>query len=192
MTSPYQCPVTSPLIFDPNMITFPAYWCPPMCEHGLTEILLWRLRNSISSLNLPTRAGPQTPQRRSRDPWEHTKTYEPFNLSGVPGSHSPSFTSTSSTNVSTSKCVNLLHFSPKSISNKFRGEKNHLTKSQMGMPLTCILSCLERLVHPHLMSRFHHVPHILSSGSKEKWEERDKGRRLTSTDIILGEGEVTE
>lgn len=92
------------------MITFPAYLWPPMWEHGLTDTLPWRPWNSSSSLNLLTSDGPQTPHRRSRDPWEHTKTYAPFSNSGFPGSHSPSLTSTSSTNVSTSKWVNLLHF----------------------------------------------------------------------------------
>ena len=64
----YQCPVTAPLKLDPNIMTFPAYLCPPMCEHGLTDTLPWRPCNSISSSNLLTKAGPQTPQRRSRDP----------------------------------------------------------------------------------------------------------------------------
>lgn len=36
---PYQCPVTSPFILEPNIITFPAYLWPPMCEHGLTDTL---------------------------------------------------------------------------------------------------------------------------------------------------------
>lgn len=65
--SSYQCPVTSPLTFDPKIITFPAYLCPPMCEQGLTDTLPRSPWVSISSLNLLTSGGPQTPQRRSRD-----------------------------------------------------------------------------------------------------------------------------
>lgn len=107
---PYKCPVTSLLILDPNIMTFPAYLFPPMCEHELINTLPWRPCNSISSLNLLTKIGPKTPHLRSRDPCEHTKTYEAFNDSGFPGSHSPSLTRTSSTNVSTSKWVNLLQF----------------------------------------------------------------------------------
>lgn len=98
------------LILDPNIMTFPAYLFPPMCEHELINTLPWRPCNSISSLNLLTKIGPKTPHLRSRDPCEHTKTYEAFNDSGFPGSHSPSLTRTSSTNVSTSKWVNLLQF----------------------------------------------------------------------------------
>lgn len=145
-----------------------------MCEHGLTDTLPWRPCNSISSLNLVIRGGPQTPQRRSRDPWEHTKTYEPFKVSGVPGSHSPSFTRTSSTNVSTSKCVNLLQFYPQLyFSIKFwRGSRVYVKEFQWNSYMTCIGSCRGKLIHHHWMSRFHRALHILLSGSR--WGKRWK------------------
>lgn len=105
----YQWPVTSPSVFGQNIMTLPAYLCPPMCEQGLTDTWPWRPCASISSLNFIIRAGPQAPHRRSRLPWQHTNMYEPVKVSGVPGSHSVSLTSTSSTKVSTSKWVNRLH-----------------------------------------------------------------------------------
>lgn len=33
----YQWPVTSPSAFGQNIMTLPAYLCPPMCEQGLID-----------------------------------------------------------------------------------------------------------------------------------------------------------
>ena len=58
-----------------NTSTFPAYLCPPTCEHPRTSTLP---RSSLSAAtaarNASTSAGPHTPHRASRDACVHTNT----------------------------------------------------------------------------------------------------------------------